>query len=96
MSRTTDQQTSEQALEREVAHLRARLARLEQELVDSQARANAAVAKWQERAYWLDRWHVDLNALMSRPGASQVRGALRAGRSVTRAARRFKRSVLGP
>ena len=47
-----------------------------------QASANAAVAEWQERAYWLDRWHLDLNALMRRPGASELRAALRAVRAV--------------
>ncbi len=53
---------------------------LEAELVEVQARANAAVAQWQERAYWLDRWHLDLNALMRRPGAAEFRAALRAVR----------------
>lgn len=76
--------------------LRARIAALEQELVETQARANAAVAMWQERAYWLDRWHLDLNALMRKPGASEFRAALRAfravGRAFTRARRRLKRS----
>jgi hypothetical protein len=65
---------------------------LESELVEVQARTNAAVAEWQERAYWLDRWHVDLNALMQRPGASEFRALLRAVRSVGRAYKRLKRS----
>ena len=34
--------------------------------------------QWQERAYWLDRLHIDLNALMERPGADQVPRVLRA------------------
>jgi hypothetical protein len=94
----TDQQSSEheRALEGEIERLRGRLSELEQELVDTQARANAAVAKWQERAYWLDRWHVDLNALMRRPGASQFRALLRTVRSVTRALRRVKRGLFNP
>jgi hypothetical protein len=63
---------------------------LEAELVEVQAQANAAVAHWQERAYWLDRWHLDLNELMRRPGADYVRGALRAVRSIVRVLKRAK------
>jgi hypothetical protein len=81
-------------LQAEVERLRAQVAALESELVEVQARANAAVAEWQERAYWLDRWHLDLNALMRRPGASELRGLLRAIRSVTRFFRRTKRRLL--
>jgi len=80
-------------LEAENERLRQRLAALEAELVEVQTRANAAVAEWQERAYWLDRWHVDLNALMRRPGASEFRAALRAARSVTRFFKRVRRSL---
>ena len=75
--------------------LRARVAALEAELVEVQARANAAVAHWQERAYWLDRWHVDLGALMRRPGAAELRALLRAIRSVARAYKRLRRSFKG-
>ncbi len=66
----------DRAAEREAENerLRARVAALEAELVEVQARTNAAIAKWQERAYWLDRWHLDLNALMRRPGAAELRG----------------------
>jgi hypothetical protein len=73
--------------------LRARVSSLEAELVEIQDRANTAVAEWQERAYWLDRWHLDLNALMRRPGAAQLRGALRGVRAVTRAIRLAKRQL---
>jgi len=76
--------------------LRGRVAALEAELVEVQARANAAVAQWQERAYWLDRWHLDLNALMRRPGAAELRTMLRMVRSVIRAFRRAKRSLNQP
>ncbi|HEY7829690.1 MAG TPA: hypothetical protein VIC06_03905 [Solirubrobacteraceae bacterium] len=79
--------------EAENERLRARIAALEEELVETQARANAAVAKWQERVYWLDRWHLDLNALMRRPGASEFRAGLRAFRAVGRAFTRAKRSL---
>jgi hypothetical protein len=81
--------------ESEIVQLRSRIAALEAELVDVQARANAAVAEWQERAYWLDRWHLDLNALMRRPGASQLRAALRAIRSVVWGLKRARRRLSG-
>ena len=70
---------------RELAALRSRVAALEQELVEQAARANAAVAAAEDRAYWLDRWHLDLNALMRRPGAGQLRALVRAVRLVYRA-----------
>ncbi len=67
--------------------------RSKSELVEVQARANAAVAQWQERAYWLDRWHLDLNALMRRPGAAELRAGLRAIRAVVRAYKRARRTL---
>jgi len=85
--------SSDHQLQAEVERLRARVAALEAELVETTARANAAVAEWQERAYWLDRWHVDLNALMRRPGAAQLRGALRAIRGVAWRLKRIKRRL---
>jgi len=85
--------SSGQQLQAENEMLRARVAALESELVDVQARTDAAVAQWQERAYWLDRWHLDLNALMRRPGAAELRAALRAIRSVARAYKRARRSL---
>ncbi|MGA2453507.1 MAG: hypothetical protein ABSG93_08305 [Solirubrobacteraceae bacterium] len=85
--------SSEQELQAENEILRARVAALESELVEVQARTDAAVAQWQERAYWLDRWHVDLNALMQRPGAAELRAALRAIRSVVRAYKRARRTL---
>jgi len=85
--------SSDQQLQAEVQRLRARVTALEAELVETQARTNAAVAEWQERAYWLDRWHLDLNALMRKPGAAQFRGALRAGRSVAWRLKRIKRRL---
>jgi hypothetical protein len=78
----------------EVQQLRARVAALEAELVETQARTNAIVAQTQERVYWLDRWHLDLNALMRRPGAAELRAALRGARAVSRALRRAKRRLL--
>jgi hypothetical protein len=83
------------AAEVENERLRARLAALESELLEVQARANAAVAEWQERAYWLDRLHIDLNALMARPGANQVRVTLKAVRTVYRWLKRTRRQLQG-
>lgn len=87
------QTSTQEQLQQENERLRARIGALEEELVETQARANMAVAKWQERAYWLDRWHLDLNALMRRPGASEFRAGLRAVRAVGRAFTRLKRSL---
>ncbi|HXA53604.1 MAG TPA: hypothetical protein VNV37_01900 [Solirubrobacteraceae bacterium] len=84
------------ALAAENERLRARVAALETELVEVQTRTNAAIAKWQEQAYWLDRWHLDLNALMRRPGAMQALDTLRAVRGVWWRVKVAKRKLLGP
>jgi hypothetical protein len=81
------------AEEAELARLRARVAALENELLEVQARANAAVAAAQERAYWLERWHLDLNALMRKPGAKEFRALLRMIRGVTRRVKKLKRRL---
>ena len=83
------------AIEAENERLRARVAALESELVEVQARANAAVAVWQERAYWLDRLHIDLNSLMRRPGANQLRITLKAVRAVYWRMKLVTRRLLG-
>jgi hypothetical protein len=95
VSPITKDESSDKELQREVEHLRSRVAALESELVEVQARANEQVATWQERAYWLDRWHVDLNAVMRKPGASQFRAVLRAVRSVVWGLKRLKRRLSG-
>jgi hypothetical protein len=77
----------------EIESLRARIVALEAELVEVSARSHAAVAAAQDQTYWLDRWHVDLNELMRRPGAKEFRFGLRAIRSVARRARRLKRRM---
>jgi hypothetical protein len=89
----TETQRSSEQLEAELELMRAHVSALETELVEVQARANAAVADWQERAYWLDRWHLDLNAAMRRPGAAQFRAAVRALRSVVWRVKRLKRRL---
>ena len=77
----------------EIERLRARVAELEAELVEVEAWANRAVAGAQERTYWLDRWHLDLNRLMERPGAAQFRAAVRAVRAVVRVLSRLRRRL---
>ena len=77
----------------EIARLRARVADLEAQLIEVEDWANRSVGAAQERLYWLDRWHVDLNALMRRRGASQFRAALRAARALYRMMLRLKRSL---
>jgi hypothetical protein len=84
---------SEETTERELGLMRARIVALEAELVEVSARAQAAVAAAQAQTYWLDRWHVDLNELMRRPGAKELRLGLRAVRSVARGGRRLKRRL---
>jgi hypothetical protein len=93
---STSAGSEQMGIEKEVEFLRARVASLEEELVEVQARANAAVAKWQERAYWLERWHLDLNALMRRPGASEMRTVVKAVRGVFWKIKKAKRRLLGP
>jgi hypothetical protein len=85
--------SNDQQPQAEVERLRARVASLEAELVETLARTNTIVAQTQERVYWLDRWHLDLNSLMRRPGASEFRALLRAVRSVGRAYKRLRRSL---
>jgi hypothetical protein len=79
----------------ELDALRTRVAELESERFELARRANAAIAAAQRRSYWLDRWHVDLNAVMARPGAGRVRAGARALRGPVRAARAVKRRLLG-
>jgi hypothetical protein len=67
------------------------LGAIEREHVEQLARAHAALAEAQDRSYWLERWGIDLNELMRRPGARRARGALRAVREVKRGALAVKR-----
>ncbi len=79
----------------ELEQLRARVAALEAELVEQAARTERIVAQAQERAYWLDRWHLDLNALMRKPGAAEFRALVRSVRWVMRGAKKVKRKLVG-
>lgn len=71
---------------------------IEREHVEQLARAHAALAAAQDRSYWLERWGVDLNALMRRPGARRLRALLRWLRELRRgqiALQRYARTRLG-
>ena len=85
---TTELTVDERA---ELEALRTRVGQLERQI----AAANAAVAAAQERVYWLDRWHIDLNALMRRRGAAELREVIRVVRGAIRVVRRAKRKLLG-
>ena len=93
MTLDADEHATEQA---ELEALRARVAALERERAEQAARANAAIAAAQDRAYWLDRWHLDLNALMRRRGAAEFRAAVRGrARRRPRVCRQLKRRLAG-
>jgi hypothetical protein len=77
----------------ELEVLRARVAELDAALAEQARRVNALVAATQERVYWLDRWNLDLNALMARRGAAELRALVRAVRGVLRFAKRLKRRI---
>jgi hypothetical protein len=79
----------------ELEFLRRRVGELEDERAELMRRTASVVAAAQERAYWLDRWHVDLNALMGRPAAGRIRATARRLRAPVRAARSVKRRLLG-
>ena len=81
--------------EQELEALRARVAQLEAERAAEHAAAARAVAAAQERAYWLDRWHVDLNALMERRALLRALDAAKAVRGPVRRARKLSRTVRG-
>jgi hypothetical protein len=79
----------------ELEALRARVATLEAERQEEAARAAAAIARASDRLYWLDRWHLDLNALMAKPGAAQARAVFRAFRRPVRWLRRLRYRFFG-
>lgn len=79
----------------ELEALRARVAALEAERAEQVGRLQASLAEAQEKVYWLDRWRIDLNALMRKPGAAEFRAAVRLARGVVRRAKAAKRKLLG-
>ena len=89
---STELSTDERA---ELEALRARVAALEAERAEQLGRLQAELAEAQEKVYWLDRWRIDLNALMRKPGAAEFRAGLRVVRGVVRRAKAAKRKLLG-
>ena len=83
---TTDERAELQAL-------RARVLTLEAERSELVTQTNAMLAAAQEKTYWLDRWHLDLNALMARPGAAEFRAGIRLARGAVRQVRLAKRKL---
>lgn len=71
----------------------AELEAIEREHVEQLARAHTALAAAQDRSYWLDRWGLDLNALMRRPGARRLRALLRWLRELQRGKTAIERYV---
>lgn len=67
MNVTPTNQSELDARDAELRSLRAQVARLEAELAEQAASANAQIAEAQRRMYWLDRLELDLNATLARP-----------------------------
>ena len=79
----------------EVELLRARVAELEQQLA-AQARAtNRIAAEAEEKLYWLERWHIDLDRIMRKPGAIPTLNAVRGVRQALWRAKRLYRRARG-
>jgi SAM-dependent methyltransferase len=81
----------------QIEALRRRIEAQQREHTEQIKRANAALAAAQDRSYWLERWQLDLNELMRRPGASEARAAVRGLRGIYRSLynlrQRLKRQV---
>jgi len=75
----------------DVERLRARVAELERELVVQAERSGRVVAEAQRRTYWLDRWQLDLDAVMRRRAIGPALDvAFRATRKLGRGLRRLR------
>lgn len=79
----------------ELVALRQRVADLERQLAEQARATNVVQARAQEKLYWLERWHVDLDRVMARPGALAALEAARRARAGFRAVRRLKRRLAG-
>jgi len=77
----------------DAAVLRARIADLEVERAELLRRTNEAIAAAEEKTYWLDRWNLDLNALMRKPGAAAFRSTIRAYRRASARLRGLRRRL---
>jgi hypothetical protein len=79
----------------EVETLRARVAELENQLAEQTRVTNALVARSQDKLYWLERWHIDLDKVMRRRSAQLALEALKPIRAAFRGARKLKRRATG-
>lgn len=80
----------------ELERLRARVAQLEAELTEQAARTERIVAAAQARTYWLDRWHLDLDALMRRRAVgAPLDVTFRALRKLRRGVQKLRRRLSG-
>lgn len=80
-------------LGRENESLRRQVAELQDQLVEQAARTNEIIAGAQERVYWLDRWHIDMETIVAVPGVTALRALVRAVRAPLRLARKLARIV---
>ena len=88
---TDDEGLEIAALRAERDALRERLEALERERLVEMRRAAALMADAQARVYWLDRLHLDLNALMESRAGAGVRALLAAVAASRRSVRRLGR-----
>jgi hypothetical protein len=80
--------------ESEVERLRARVTELENELAERTERANAAVAAAEDRVYWVERWKIDLDAVMQRRSGRWALRLTEQARRARRVAGRLRRRLL--
>ncbi len=83
--------TSEHA---EIERLRARVAELERELIETEAWANEAVGYAQAQSHWIERWGIDINGFMLSTTGVRLRSLARIARSVYRRLGRIKSRLL--
>ena len=77
----------------EVEALRAQVAALQDQVAAQSAFINRIVAWTQERTYWLERWHLDLDAVMRKPGVPQAVAAARVARGGMRRLKHAQRRI---
>ncbi len=74
----------------EIERLRARVAELERELVETEAWANETVGFAQAQSHWIERWGIDVNGFMLSPSGLRLRALARVIRAVYRRLGRIK------
>lgn len=78
----------------EVERLRARVAELERELIDTEAWANETVGAAQAQSHWIERWGLDINGFMRSPWGARLRASARVLRAIYRRLGRIKYRLL--